>query len=186
MTTQLFFGTPMYHTSVDLISDLNDLEAHAEYSDKWQNDNDVQRSTFLSTSNIIEHSPELNDLISNIARDFVATLNTEVDTSNMRVVDSWFNDSPEGGFVGWHDHGYRFNTISMAYYIEIEDGPIHFRSPNPYNYGFPCQNINEMTNSEITIMPKPMDLFMFPSWLMHKTSASHKGKRKVFSANLQF
>lgn len=185
MSTQLFFGTPIYHTKTDIIEDLLELESHGEYSTKYHEDNDIQSSTFLSDINIAEYH-KVEPKIVKIAKDYVATLNTSMDTSRMRIMNSWFNNYPDGGFVGWHNHDYIHNTISMVYYIEIEDGPIHFKSPNPFSSGFPCFNTNEVTNSELIVEPKPMDLLMFPSWLTHKTSVKSKGKRKIFSANLQF
>lgn len=187
MSTQLFFGTPIYYTQIDIIEDLTELESwNAKYSTEWHKDNDIQSSTFLSDTNIAEYHDVETKLIK-IAKDYVATLNTDMDTSRMKVMNSWFNKYPNWrGFVGWHNHGYVHNTISMVYYIDIEDGPIHFRSPNPFASGFPCESTNDTTNSEVIIMPKPMDLLMFPSWLMHKTAVNGKGKRKVFSANLQF
>jgi uncharacterized protein (TIGR02466 family) len=186
MSTQLFFGTPIYYTKTDIIEDLTELESHAVYSTEYHKDNDIQSSTFLSNHNVVEYHPRVEQKIVQIAKDYVATLNTDIDTSRMKIMNSWFNNYPDGGFVGWHNHNYVHNTISMVYYIDIEDGPIHFKSPNPFSSGFPCSNTNEMTNSEVILEPKPMDLLMFPSWLMHKTAINSKGKRKIFSANLQF
>lgn len=189
--TQLFFGTPIYHQSLDLgvTTSLEELELKGVYDDDYHQDNDMQFSTFNEHTNIIqrEEVTDLSNLFIEHAQAYVKSLNKDIDVSQMRIIDSWFNKYGKDGFVGWHDHGYIPNTIAMVYYIDIHDGDLHFKSPNPFDIGFPVFQTSPMTDNEMIIKPNPRDLFMFPSWLRHKSTRNTSGlKRKIFSANLRF
>ena len=189
--TQLFFGTPIYHQSLDtdVTTSLEELELKGVYNDDYHQDNDMQFSTFNECTNILHREEGFNlaNLFIGYAQSYVKSINEDIDVSQMRIVDSWFNKYAKDGFVGWHDHGYIPNTISMVYYMNIHDGDLHFKSPNPFDIGFPSFLTSPMTDSEIIIKPKPGDLVMFPSWLKHKSTRNTKGlKRKIFSANLHF
>jgi len=81
---------------------------------------------------------------------------------------SWLNMTPKGSYQEWHIHAN--SHISGVYYhnTNVSQGGIIFKNPNPYIH----MNIFPGLDSHpagIHFAPQPNTLFLFPSWMEHKT-----------------
>jgi uncharacterized protein (TIGR02466 family) len=81
----------------------------------------------------------------------------------IRRTRSWFNICSTGMGQQWHAHAR--SVISGTVYMQVPDGAIEFRSPNPYARleQWPYQPTASRT-------PNDGDLVLWPSWLEHRVS----------------
>jgi uncharacterized protein (TIGR02466 family) len=104
----------------------------------------------------------------------------------MRVVESWFNEYAQGGYMSEHEHP--GNIISGVYYHKADElcGNLWFRNPNALmlNCHWPGVAVDHYRN--VPVAPQPGRLVLFPSWMAHSVSTikSTEGKTSI-SFNLQ-
>ena len=91
---------------------------------------------------------------------------------------SWINISPTNTSQEWHTHAN--STISGVYYhnTTMDQGGIIFKNPNPYIH----MNLFPGLDSHpagIHFIPEPNTLFLFPSWMEHKTEKNRSNKNRT-------
>jgi len=110
---------------------------------------------------------------------------------NLNIGNLWFTVYKRGQCVPWHTHPGSY--LSGAYYFKVDDdpekcGPIFFKDP----IGELKQMVLNRSSFPIMdppnhtfIIPKTGSLFLFPSWLPHKTNPNlSDSDRIIFSFNI--
>jgi len=101
-----------------------------------------------------------------------------------QYIHSWINMTETGTYQEWHQHAN--STISGVYYhnTTVDQGGIIFKNPNPYIHMnmFPGLDSNP---AGMHFAPEPNTLFLFPSWMEHKTDKNwSKRMRTSIAFNL--
>ena len=91
---------------------------------------------------------------------------------DFHISQSWINLTDIGVNQDWHNHA--SGHISGVYYHDtvIDNGGIIFKNPNPYAH----VNIFPGLSEGIHYFPEPNTLFLFPSWMEHKTDKNKVDK----------
>jgi uncharacterized protein (TIGR02466 family) len=91
---------------------------------------------------------------------------------------SWINVASTNTSQEWHTHAN--STISGVYYhnTTMEQGGIIFKNPNPYIH----MNLFPGLDSHpagMHFIPEPNTLFLFPSWMEHKTEKNRSNRNRT-------
>jgi len=98
--------------------------------------------------------------------------------SDYIFIHSWLNMTPKDTYQEWHIHAN--SHMSGVYYHNTtpDQGGIIFKNPNPYVHmnmfpglaGHPAG---------MHFMPEPNTLFLFPSWMEHKTDKNRSDRMRT-------
>lgn len=91
------------------------------------------------------------------------------------IIHSWINLTTFGTSQEWHFHAN--STISAVYYHNTnpKHGGIIFKNPNPYMH----MNMFPAQSAGIHFFPEPNTLFLFPSWMEHKTDKNKDTNKRI-------
>jgi uncharacterized protein (TIGR02466 family) len=98
--------------------------------------------------------------------------------SDYRFIHSWMNMTQKDTYQEWHIHAN--STISGVYYhnTSVEQGGIIFKNPNPYVHLNVFPGL-ESHPAGIHFAPEPNTLFLFPSWMEHKTDRNRSDRDRT-------
>ncbi len=110
------------------------------------------------------------------------------DGLSKRVVRSWINKHPEGGWTGEHNH--HGICIAVACYLHVPPGSGRLMIKNPmmpYKMAEPLHPSFFPMGMEWTYIDvKTNDMLLFPGWLNHKTEVNQtKEDRYIMSLNIK-
>lgn len=138
----------------------------------------------------VEGEPHLQPVYSNIFFQINKCIQHYCDTAELRrttVYDSWVNILSDKGSVGPHRH--YGSVVSGAFYMEVEEGSssIYFINPNEGFKMVEAQYVktweNEFNPNIYSVTPKPLQLVLFPGWLMHYVGTNNTARRTTLSFN---
>ena len=120
----------------------------------------------------------LNGDIENIFKDQIGRLEKEFNLPNLKIKDSWFEETEINGSHSIHNHGqYGYSSVCYIEYDKEEHTPTIFISP--FN--------NTSTGELITYKPEVDEgsIIFFPSSILHYTMPNKSiKKRLIVSFNL--
>ena len=90
-------------------------------------------------------------------------LKSETETFKVKIESIWYVKLKQGDFHILHEHSDAGATLSGAIYLDIPDVPW----PQGTMNWIPPGGQNTMYNGTWQTKPKPGDVFIWPSWLLH-------------------
>ena len=138
----------------------------------------------------VDGQPHTLPQYSNIFNEINKCIRHYCDTAQLRypaVYDSWVNILSDKGSVGAHRH--YGSVISGAFYMDVEEGSssIYFINPNE---GFKMIEVEYVTSYEnefnpniYSFSPKPLQLVLFPGWILHYVGINNTSRRVTLSFN---
>jgi len=113
------------------------------------------------------------DFVDNEICNYILSCNWKL--HDHEYIHSWINMTSNGTAQEWHTHAN--SHISGVYYHNtvIEHGGIIFKNPNPYVH----MNLFPGNNPGIHFHPEPNTLFLFPSWMEHKTDKNRSDSQRI-------
>lgn len=113
---------------------------------------------------------ELSALVRRLLVDAIKAVAKEIKADKLNFsMNGWVNVNPPGGYIGPHAHPN--GLISGSYYVNVPDtkglgGAIEFIAPHPVGYMAGWIKA-PMLVDKIRVHPKPGEVLLFPSQLMH-------------------
>lgn len=151
-------------------------------------------TTYFSQSEISNRLgvPELKDAIYNVSMAWADQNKWEVARESIRI-QVWVSVIHAKGFHGIHNHPK--SHLSGTFYAQVptNGSPIIFMNPTQvYRMNEPVirpEDMQEFNAPEMPIVPKPNQMFCWPSWLSHHVPSSMdkaEGLRVAYSFNVTF
>lgn len=98
--------------------------------------------------------------------------------SDYIFIHSWLNMTPKDTYQEWHIHAN--SHMSGVYYHNTtpDQGGIIFKNPNPYIHMNMFPGLSGHP-AGMHFMPEPNTLFLFPSWMEHKTDKNRSDRMRT-------
>ncbi len=116
------------------------------------------------------HLPELKEL-KDYFQECINSYSNRFNLGNLKLDGNWFNLMETNGQTLTHDHSGSNSILSGAYYPLLHKDSCNLTFISPYR------------NEEFTLNLKENYLYIFPSWLKHKTDVNKGPLRITLSFN---